>query len=62
MREVTRCEFGELPPLGGLFGLPLLFDRDLLSEDELFFNAGSLTTSVALSSVTLELLERPIRY
>jgi hypothetical protein len=40
----------------------LLFDRDLLSEDELFFNAGSLTTSVALSSVTLELLERPIRY
>jgi Ala-tRNA(Pro) deacylase len=62
LREVTGCEVGELPPLGGLFGLPLLFDRDLLSEDELFFNAGSLTTSVAVSSTALEALEAPIGY
>jgi Ala-tRNA(Pro) deacylase len=33
--EVTGCEFGELPLVGGLFGLPLLFDQDLLAEDEL---------------------------
>jgi mannose-6-phosphate isomerase-like protein (cupin superfamily) len=32
LREVTGCEFGELPPVGGLFGLPLIFDQDLLSE------------------------------
>jgi Ala-tRNA(Pro) deacylase len=62
LREVTGCEFGELPPLGGLFGLPLLFDRDLLSEHELFFNAGSLTTSAAVSAAALETLERPIHY
>jgi Ala-tRNA(Pro) deacylase len=62
LREATGCEFGELPPVGGLFGLPLLFDQDLLAEDELFFNAGSLTSSMAVSPKALEALERPIRY
>jgi Ala-tRNA(Pro) deacylase len=62
LREATGCDFGELPPLGGLFGLPLLFDQDLLSEDELYFNAGVLTASLAISPIALEALERPLRY
>src|SRR6266540_6211602 len=58
LREVTGCGFGELPPVGGLFGLPLLFDQDLLAEDELYFNAGSLTASMVVSPRALEALER----
>jgi Ala-tRNA(Pro) deacylase len=62
LREVTGCEFGELPPVGGLFGVPTLFDQDLADEDELYFNAGSLTRSMAVRSRSLEALERPILY
>jgi Ala-tRNA(Pro) deacylase len=60
--EVTGCGFGELPPVGGLFGLPLLFDQDLLAEDELYFNAGSLTASMVVRPRALAALERPFRY
>lgn len=62
LRAVTGCEFGELPPVGRLFGLPLLFDRDLLAEELVYFNAGSLTRSMAVDPTALEALERPIRY
>jgi Ala-tRNA(Pro) deacylase len=62
LREATGCDWGELPPVGRFFGLPLLFDQDLLSEDELYFNAGSLTMSMAVSPDALEALEQPIRY
>jgi Ala-tRNA(Pro) deacylase len=62
LREATGCGFGELPPVGGLFGLPLLFDRDLLTEDVVYFNAGSLTTSMAVDPNALAALEQPIRY
>jgi Ala-tRNA(Pro) deacylase len=62
LREATGCDWGELPPVGRLFGLPLLFDQDLLSEDELYFNAGSLTRSIAVSPNALQALEQPIRY
>jgi Ala-tRNA(Pro) deacylase len=62
LRQSTGCDWGELPPLGRFFGLPLLFDQDLLSEDELYFNAGSLTMSMAVSPNALEALEQPIRY
>jgi Ala-tRNA(Pro) deacylase len=62
LRQTTGCDWGELPPVGRLFGLPLLFDQDLRSEDELYFNAASLTTSIVVSAVALEALERPIAY
>lgn len=61
-REATGCDWGELPPVGRLFGLPLLFDQELLSEDELYFNAGSLTMSMAVLPSALAALEQPIRY
>lgn len=62
LRDVTGCEFGELPPVGRLFGLPLLLDQDLLLEDLLYFNAGSLTESMVVRARALQALEQPIRY
>ncbi|AQZ63333.1 Putative cytoplasmic protein [[Actinomadura] parvosata subsp. kistnae] len=58
----TGCTFGELAPLGGLYGYPLLFDTDLLAEDEIYFNAGDLSVSVRLSPKDLYELEQPKDY
>ncbi|RJL36025.1 YbaK/EbsC family protein [Bailinhaonella thermotolerans] len=62
LRERTGCDFGELAPLGGLYGFPLLLDADLLDEEEIYFNAGDLSTSVALSPKSLQELENPLLY
>jgi len=62
LREATGCGFGELPPFGKIFGLPLLFDTDLLTEDTIYFNAGDLGVSIALHPQELERIEQPIRY
>jgi Ala-tRNA(Pro) deacylase len=59
LKEVTGCNFGELPPLGKIFGLKLLMDRDLLKEDKIYFNAGDLSYSIAISAQVIEQLEQP---
>jgi Ala-tRNA(Pro) deacylase len=42
LERQTGCRFGELPPVGSIFGCELLLDERLLTEDELYFNAGRL--------------------
>jgi Ala-tRNA(Pro) deacylase len=51
-----------LPPLGRLFGIPLLFDEDLLQQDGIYFNAGSLTVSMAADPRAIDALEQAIHY
>jgi Ala-tRNA(Pro) deacylase len=46
MYELTGCEPGELPPLGKLWGVQLLFDEALFAEPKIYFNAGSLGYSI----------------
>ena len=62
LRDTTGCQFGELPPVGRPFGVQLLFDQDLLSESEIYFNAGDLQLSIAISPKVIEELETPILY
>jgi Ala-tRNA(Pro) deacylase len=62
LAQATGCGFGELPPFASVFGLPLLLDRDLLDQDEIYFNAGSLTTSIALAPEHLMTVEQPVLY
>lgn len=62
LTDVTGCGFGELPPFGALFGVPLILDRDLLGEDEIYFNAGDLSTSIAMDPASLADLEAPKLY
>ncbi|MCG8321195.1 MAG: hypothetical protein MI921_16960 [Cytophagales bacterium] len=62
LKEVTGCSFGELPPIGGLFGLQLLMDKDLLSQDMIYFNAGDLSFSVAMAPGALQRLEKPLLF
>jgi Ala-tRNA(Pro) deacylase len=62
LTQTTGCRFGELSPFASLFGLRLLFDRDLLGEDEIYFNAGSLTFSIAIAPDQLVQVEQPVLY
>jgi Ala-tRNA(Pro) deacylase len=60
LREVTGCRFGELPPLGSVFGVELIVDERLLAEPELYFNAGRLDRSFVVEPAKLVALERPL--
>ncbi len=60
LKEVTGCNFGELPPLAKAFGLKLVMDRDLLNVDKIYFNAGDLSYSIAISPNILQELEKPM--
>jgi Ala-tRNA(Pro) deacylase len=62
LMEATGCNYGELPPLGKIFSLTLLMDKELLKEDQIYFNAGSLTFSIILSPVMLAAFEEPILF
>lgn len=60
LKELTNCDFGELPPIASIFGLRLLFDEDLLSEERVYFNAGRLDRSLIVSPEDLVRIEKPI--
>lgn len=62
LKEVTGCSFGELPPLGKLFGLQLALDEDLMGEERIFFNACRLDRSISLAPRSLARMEEPILF
>jgi Ala-tRNA(Pro) deacylase len=62
LREITGCAYGELPPFGKIFSLPLLMDKELLQEEKIWFNAGSLTISIVMATADLVKLEKPLLF
>jgi Ala-tRNA(Pro) deacylase len=48
--------------LGKLFSVPLLMDKELLTEEKVYFNAGSLTFSIVLNPTQLFKIEEPILF
>ena len=62
LKEVTGCNFGELHPFAKVFNLQLLMDKDLLNEDQVYFNAGHLEYSIALSPKSIQRLESPVLF
>ncbi len=60
LKEVTGCDFGELHPFAKLFGLKLLMDKDLLSEDKIYINAGCLDYSIIVDPKAVQKLEDPV--
>ncbi|MBM3236387.1 hypothetical protein FJZ31_08820 [Candidatus Poribacteria bacterium] len=47
--ELTGCQPGAVPPFGNLFGLSVLMDDAILSEEIVYFNCGSHTVSLRMS-------------
>jgi Ala-tRNA(Pro) deacylase len=60
LQQQTGCRFGELPPVGSIFGCQLAFDSRLLGINALYFNAGCLDRSIVMDADTLVALEAPI--
>ena len=60
LQEATGCRFGELPPVGSVFGVALSIDERLLAEPEVYFNAGRLDRSFVVQPGHLRVLERPL--
>lgn len=60
LRDLTGCNFGELPPLARMFRLRLLMDQALLGEPEMYFNAGRLDRSLVMDPRVIARLEEPV--
>jgi len=59
LKRATGCGFGELPPVGSIFGVDLVLDERLVREPELYFNAGRLDRSFVVEPPHLVALEAP---
>lgn len=60
LKQVTGCNFGELPPFAKLFNLTLIMDKDFLNEQETYLNAGKVDVSFVVSPTDLQRVEQPI--
>jgi len=54
------CEMGAMPPFGNLYGMEVFVDRHLTEDDDIFFNAGSLTELVKMSYGDFARIVKPI--
>ncbi len=57
--EITRCSVGCVYPLGNIINLETFFDEALLSQEHVYFNPGSHTKSVKISTRALVNLVGP---
>jgi len=48
-RRFPGCELGAMPPFGNLFGMDVYVSSELAEDDEIAFNAGSLSELILLS-------------
>lgn len=48
-RRFPGCELGAMPPFGNLFGMDVYVSPELAEDDEIAFNAGSLSELILLS-------------
>lgn len=57
--RIARCAVGSVHPFGNLVGLTTYFDRHMLSLDFVYFNPGSHTKSIKISTDDLVRLVNP---
>lgn len=50
---------GSVPPFGNLFGIKVFYDKKLLENDYVNFNAGSLTDSIQMKAEDLVRIVKP---
>jgi Ala-tRNA(Pro) deacylase len=53
------CELGSMPPFGNLFGLRTFVAEELTEDEEIAFNAGSITELIRLGYSDFERLVQP---
>ena len=60
VKTVTGVEIGAVPPFGNLFKIPLYFDKTIVDNETVFFNAGSHSKSISMKGLDLEKATKPI--
>ena len=58
-RITDGVQIGGVPPFGDLFGLPVYADESLFGNDEIIFNAGDRSFSVAMKAGDYRDIVRP---
>ncbi|MFH1389087.1 MAG: YbaK/EbsC family protein [Patescibacteria group bacterium] len=58
--KITGVQIGAVAPFGNLMGLPTYFDKKLLQNIDVNFNAGLRTHSINMKTVDLVTLVKPI--
>lgn len=59
LEAITGCKPGSMPPFGSIVGLKTYLDPKLSDNDEIHFNAGSLTDSVYMKFTDYVAIEQP---
>ncbi|HLC62300.1 MAG TPA: YbaK/EbsC family protein [Candidatus Nanoarchaeia archaeon] len=60
VRKATGCNIGSVPPLGNLFELKVYFDKSILENEIVAFNAGSHTRSIKMKAKDLVKIVNPV--
>jgi Ala-tRNA(Pro) deacylase len=59
LKAVTDCVPGCVPPFGSAIGMKAHVNKQLAENEDIFFNAGSLTHSVRMKYKDYESVEKP---
>lgn len=60
VEHISGVKIGAVPPLGNLFKIPLYFDKTIVDNKTIFFNAGSHSKSISMKGSDLEKVTKPI--
>jgi Ala-tRNA(Pro) deacylase len=59
LRITDGVRLGAIPPFGNLFGLDVIADETLFSNEDIVFNAGDNSFSIAMKSKDYKALAKP---
>ena len=60
VRQVTGCNIGSVPPFGNLFNLKVYFDKSVVENELVAFNAGTHTKSIKMKAKDLVRAVNPV--
>lgn len=60
VRQVTGCNIGSVPPFGNLFDLKVYFDKSVVENEIVAFNAGQHTKSIKMKAKDLVKVVNPV--
>ncbi len=60
VKKVTGCNIGSVPPFGNLFSVKVYFDKSVLENEIVAFNAGSHTKSIKMKAKDLVRVVNPV--
>ena len=60
VRKATGCNIGSVPPFGNLFNIKAYFDKSVVENEIVAFNAGSHTKSIKMKAKDLVKVVNPV--